>query len=77
MNRELHEVKRDNQVCRSIFEASPIPDSARAKMIETGRGKLIASLTEDELNTTVISQINTLHNRLYTQTTSFSPLKQW
>jgi len=26
--------KRDNQVYRSIFEANPMPDSARAKMIE-------------------------------------------
>ena len=77
MNRELHEIqKRDNQVYRSIFEASPIPDSARAKMIEKqAEEKLIASLTEDELNTTIISQINTLRNRLYAQTTSFSAIE--
>ncbi|MEQ1796610.1 MAG: M23 family metallopeptidase [Lacibacter sp.] len=78
MNRELHEIeKRDNQVYRSIFEASPIPDSARAKMIEKqAEEKLIASLTEDELNTTIISQINTLRNRLYAQTTSFSAIER-
>jgi len=77
MNRELHEIeKRDNQVYRSIFEASPIPDSARAKMMEKqAEEKLIASLTEDELNTTIISQINTLRNRLYAQTTSFSAIE--
>ncbi len=77
MNRELHEIeKRDNQVYRSIFEASPIPDSARAKMIEKqAEEKLIASLTEDELNTTIISQINTLRNRLYAQTTSFKAIE--
>ena len=35
MNQELREIeKRDNQVYRSIFEASPLPDSARAKMME-------------------------------------------
>lgn len=78
MNRELHEIeKRDNQVYRSIFEASPIPDSARAKMIEKqAEEKMIASLTEDELNTNIISQINTLRNRLYAQTTSFTAIEK-
>jgi len=77
MNRELHEIeKRDNQVYRSIFEASPIPDSARAKMMEKqAEDKMIASLSEDELNTSIISQINNLRNRLFAQTTSFTAIE--
>lgn len=77
MNDQLHEIeKRDNQVYRSIFEASPIPDSARAKMMEKqAEDKMIASLTEDELNTSILYQINTLRNRLYAQTVSFTAIE--
>ena len=77
MNQSLREIeKRDNQVYRSIFEANPLPDSARAKMMEKQEeDRLIASLTEDELNTSIIEQINTLRNRLFAQTTSFSAIE--
>ena len=78
MNRELREIeKRDNQVYRSIFEASPLPDSARSKMMEKqAEERLLAGLTEDELNTSILAQINTLRNRLYAQTTSFTAIEE-
>jgi hypothetical protein len=41
---------RDNSVYRSIFEAQPIPDSARVEDIETKREvKLVQSMGETEL----------------------------
>jgi len=78
MNRELREIeKRDNQVYRSIFEASPLPDSARSKMMEKqAEERLLAGLSEDELNTSILTQINTLRNRLYAQTTSFTAIEE-
>lgn len=77
MDNQLHEIeKRDNQVYRSIFEASPIPDSARAKMMEKQEeDKLVASMSENELNSSIIHQINQLRNRLYAQTVSFTAIE--
>ena len=76
MNQELREIeKRDNQVYRSIFEASPLPDSARAKLLEQqAEERLIASLSEDELNSTILQQINTLRSRIYAQNISFNAI---
>lgn len=78
MNQQLHEIeKRDNMVYRSIFEASPIPDSARAKMMEKQEEeKFVASLTESELNKSIIIQIKNLNNRLYAQTISFKSIEE-
>lgn len=78
MSRQLRVIeKRDNQVYRSIFEASPIPDSARAKMMEQQQeDRLIASLTDRELNTSIISQITNLRNRLFSQTKSLDAIEE-
>ncbi len=78
MNQQLREIeKRDNQVYRSIFEASPIPDSARAKMMEQKElEKLVASLSDDELNRTIIQQIKNLRSRMYAQNASFNAIDE-
>jgi murein DD-endopeptidase MepM/ murein hydrolase activator NlpD len=77
MSKQLREIeKRDNEVYRSIFEASPIPDSARAKMMEKQQeARLIATLTDRELNTSIINQIKNLSNRLFAQSKSFSSVE--
>jgi murein DD-endopeptidase MepM/ murein hydrolase activator NlpD len=77
MSRQLREIeKRDNEVYRSIFEASPIPDSARAKMMEKQQEeRLIASLTDRELNTSLINQIKNLSSRLFAQSKSFASIE--
>ncbi len=77
MSRQLREIeKRDNEVYRSIFEASPIPDSARAKMMEKQQEqRLIASLTDKELNSSIIFQIKDLRSRLFAQTKSMSAIE--
>lgn len=76
MSRQLREIeKRDNEVYRSIFEASPIPDSARAKMMEKQQEqRLIASLTDKELNGSIIEQIKNLSSRLFAQNKSFDAI---
>jgi murein DD-endopeptidase MepM/ murein hydrolase activator NlpD len=77
MSKQLREIeKRDNEVYRSIFEASPIPDSARAKMMEKQQEeRLIATLTDKELNTSIINQIKNLRNRLFAQSASFNSVE--
>jgi murein DD-endopeptidase MepM/ murein hydrolase activator NlpD len=77
MSKQLREIeKRDNQVYRSIFEASPIPDSARSKEIEQqNEDRLIASLSNDELNTSILFQIKNLRSRLQVQTSSFTAIE--
>ena len=66
---------RDNEVYRSIFEAEPIPDSARAQAIE--REKEIArveSIEDDELVFAVYDALNTLGNRIAVQKASYTEL---
>ncbi len=67
--------KRDNDVYRSIFEASPIPDSARAQALE--RQKEIArveGIEDDQLVFVLYSALDTLSNRLETQKRSYAEL---
>lgn len=77
MSKQLREIeKRDNEVYRSIFEASPIPDSARAKMMEKQQEeRLIATLSDKELNTSIINQIKNLNSRLFAQSKSFNAVE--
>jgi murein DD-endopeptidase MepM/ murein hydrolase activator NlpD len=77
MSKQLREIeKRDNEVYRSIFEASPIPDSARAKMMEKQQEeRLIATLSDKELNTSIINQIKNLSSRLFAQSKSFNAVE--
>ena len=66
---------RDNEVYRSIFEAEPIPDSARAQAIE--RQKEIArveSIEDDELVFAVYKSLDELGNRIAVQKASYNEL---
>jgi murein DD-endopeptidase MepM/ murein hydrolase activator NlpD len=52
---------RDNNVYRSIFESSPIPDSARLKEMEKSKEvQLVKSLGETDLVKSISAQINHL-----------------
>jgi murein DD-endopeptidase MepM/ murein hydrolase activator NlpD len=67
--------KRDNDVYRSIFEAKPIPDSARAEALE--RQKEIAKvegLQGAELINSIYENIDNLQNRIAAQTSSYKEL---
>jgi murein DD-endopeptidase MepM/ murein hydrolase activator NlpD len=68
---------RDNNVYRSIFEAQPIPDSARVEDIETKREvKLVQSMSETELLKSMTAQLNHLSLRLAYQTKSYSQIEE-
>ena len=63
---------RDNEVYRSIFESSPIPDSARVKVMEAKKEvRLVQNLSNSELLSNMIGQLNNLSLRMAYQTTSF------
>jgi murein DD-endopeptidase MepM/ murein hydrolase activator NlpD len=64
--------KRDNEVYRAIFEANPIPDSARAKEIE--KKEQIAQVSKmggSQLVNSIINSLNMLSNRIRAQKASY------
>jgi murein DD-endopeptidase MepM/ murein hydrolase activator NlpD len=64
--------QRDNEVYRSIFEATPIPDSARVKeMLAKNEIRLIQSLSNTELIENMRNQLNNLSLRMSFQSQSF------
>lgn len=67
--------RRDNTVYRSIFEADPIPDSARAKTIEreTERAHL-ASIEDDALSYSIQKALSNLGQRMKVQAKSYNEL---
>lgn len=64
--------KRDNDVYRAIFEANPIPDSARAKELET---KLeiakVEKLRDHQLVSSINNTLNNLVSRIAVQKKSY------
>jgi len=63
---------RDNDVYRSIFEADPIPDSARVKEMEAKKEvRLIQNLSNAELIKNIANQLNNLTLRVAYQETSY------
>jgi murein DD-endopeptidase MepM/ murein hydrolase activator NlpD len=68
--------KRDNDVYRSIFEAEPIPDSARAKQQEKRKEmQLVAGMDQSELTTELFKTLNTLYNRVINQENSYKEIE--
>lgn len=69
--------KRDNNVYRAIFEANPIPDSARAKEMEKLQEvNYVQSLGDDELIQSLFKQLNNLAARAKFQTSSYSDIEE-
>ncbi len=67
--------KRDNQVYRSIFEASPIPDSARVKEMEKNKEvELVQRMSENELLKSLTGQLNNLSLRVAYQFKSYGDI---
>ncbi|NIM35108.1 MAG: M23 family peptidase, partial [Hydrotalea flava] len=64
---------RDNNVYRTIFESTPIPDSARTKIMETKNEiKLLEGQTETELVNNIKNQLNNLTLRVAYQGKSYA-----
>jgi murein DD-endopeptidase MepM/ murein hydrolase activator NlpD len=68
--------KRDNEVYRTIFEASPIPDSARQKELEMeNEVRLVASMDQSELVKSIISTLNKVSARMTFQEKSYTEIE--
>lgn len=66
---------RDNKVYRAIFEATPIPDSARLKEMEKSKEmELVQSMSETELVKSLTTQLNTLSLRIAYQEKSYNDI---
>ena len=73
--RELE--KRDNDVYRAIFEASPIPDSVRAKMIELKQEvEFVESLRDNALVKSINNSLNNLSSRIRIQRASYKEVNE-
>ena len=71
--RELE--KRDNEVYRAIFEANPIPDSARAKEMEHQiKVQQVLKLTKFELETSIGNTLRNVSNRMEVQDKSYGQI---
>jgi len=67
--------KKDNEVYRAIFEANPIPDSARAKEMELQKElQLVMGMRSDELEQSIHSSITNLSQRLDVQEQSYAQI---
>lgn len=69
--------KRDNDVYRAIFEASPIPDSARAKELETKLEiETVRRLKDNQLVGSILNTLNTLTSRIEAQKRSYDEVEE-
>jgi len=67
--------KRDNNVYRAIFEAAPIPDSARAKAAEQEQEiRLVQGMDQENLYISVATTLNKLSARIINQTKSYTAI---
>jgi murein DD-endopeptidase MepM/ murein hydrolase activator NlpD len=70
-------VKRDNDVYRAIFEANPIPDSARAKALAQEKEiALVENLNDKELVNSIITSLNSLSHYMAAQKKSYSEVDE-
>ena len=68
--------KRDNEVYRSIFEQNPLPDSARAKLIEKQKElDKVGVMNDDVIGKDIAAQLNNLDARITYQTTSYKGIE--
>jgi murein DD-endopeptidase MepM/ murein hydrolase activator NlpD len=83
LGEEVNEIKqqmkelenRDNTVYRTIFEAKPIPDSARAMELEKQQEiAKVESIREDQLVRSIETSLKTLTNRITVQKKSYDEL---
>jgi murein DD-endopeptidase MepM/ murein hydrolase activator NlpD len=64
--------KRDNGVYRAIFEANPVPDSARAKaMAQQHEIELVQSMDQENLAVSIAKSLNNLSARMAFQSKSY------
>ena len=68
---------RDNQVYRNIFEAAPLPDSARTRMTAQIAGlQKVANMNHNQLVSSITTSLQTLYNRVEAQNKSFNEIEK-
>ena len=66
---------RDNEVYRSIFEATPIPDSARLKDIEKEQQiTKVEGMEQNDLINSIVTTLNNMSSRINVQKASYKDL---
>jgi len=69
--------KRDNSVYRAIFEANPIPDSARAKEMEAAKEiATVEGMANNELFTSILTTLDVLNSRVKVQNDSYKRIDE-
>jgi murein DD-endopeptidase MepM/ murein hydrolase activator NlpD len=69
--------KRDNEVYRSIFEQNPVPDSARAKLIQKQKDfTKVQTLNDEELGVEIANQLSNIDARIKYQTSSYQGIEK-
>ncbi|MEO6948360.1 MAG: M23 family metallopeptidase [Ginsengibacter sp.] len=69
--------KRDNEVYRSIFEANPLPDSARAKLTEKKvEFQKIAAINDEALGNELAKTLNNINARIKYQFASYNDIEK-
>ncbi|HEX6914601.1 MAG TPA: M23 family metallopeptidase [Chitinophagaceae bacterium] len=78
LQKQMQELQtRDNEVYRAIFEAAPVPDSARIVAMEKSRElQYVQTLGETELVRTLTSQLNNLSARVAYQERSYNDIAE-
>lgn len=67
---------RDNEIYRTVFEATPIPDSARAKSIEEKEHlQNVARMDNNEMASGIFKTLNTLYSRIAVQEKSYKEIE--
>jgi len=76
MEQQMAELeKRDNNVYRAIFEANPIPDSARSKAMEKQKEiLLVAGMDQGDLAGSIVNSLNNISNRIAHQGKSYEEI---
>lgn len=68
--------KRDNQVYRSIFEANPLPDSMRVKLIEKQKEiDKVRVMSDDQLGKEIASTLDSISLRIAYQLKSYDEIE--
>ena len=69
--------KRDNDVYRAIFEANPIPDSARAKELENKQEVAkVEKIKDNQLVASITNTLNSLKSRIEAQKKSYDQVDE-
>ncbi len=69
--------KRDNEVYRSIFEANPLPDSARAQLTEKKKEvDKVNVMKDDLLGKEIASSLNNISARIAYQVNSYKEIEK-